>query len=88
MNLIEQYHLPNFDPESSYNDRIRRYTTNMTKKYISLWRHSLEHSEKLEFYKVFKDEYSTSAYLRQLRNFNERRNLMKFKISNHKLKLN
>ena len=40
--------------------------------------------EQLEFYKVYKDEYSTSDYLHQLRNFNERRNLVKFKVSNHK----
>ena len=85
INLIEHYHLPNFDPESLDNDRIRRYTTNMKEKYISFWRHSLEHSRKLEFHKVFKDEYSTSDYLQQLRNFNERRNLVKFKLSNHKL---
>ena len=57
----------------------------MKEKYISFWRHSLEHSRKLEFYKVFKDEYSTSDYPQQLRNFNERRNLVKFKLSNHKL---
>ena len=69
MNLIEQYHLSNSDPESLDNDRIRRYTTNMKEKYISFWRHSLEHSKKLEFYKVFKDEYFTSDYLNQLRNF-------------------
>ena len=85
INLIEHYHLPNFDPESLDNDRIQRYTTNMKEKYISFLRHSLEHSRKLEFYKVFKDEYSTSDYLQQLRNFNERRNLVKFKLSNHKV---
>ena len=87
INLIEHYHLPNFDPESLDNDRIRRYTTNMKEKYISFWRHSLEHSRKLEFYKGFKDEYSTSNYLQQLRSFNERRNLVKLKLSNHKLEL-
>ena len=85
INLKEHYHLPNFDPESLDNERIRRYTSYMKEQYISFWRHSLEHSSKLEFYKVFKDEYSTSDYLQQLRNFNERRNLVKFKLSNHKL---
>ena len=50
MNLIGQYHQSNLDPESLDNDRIRRYTTNMKEKYISFWRHSLEHSKKLEFY--------------------------------------
>ena len=57
----------------------------MKEKYIYFWQHTVEHSKKLEFYKVFKDEYSTSVYLHQLRNFNERRNLVKFKVSNHKL---
>ena len=85
INLKEHYHIPNFDPESLDNERIRRYTSYMKEQYISFWRHSLEHSSKLEFYKVFKDEYSTSDYLQQLRNFNERRNLVKFKLSNHKL---
>ena len=85
VNLIEQYHLSSLDPESLDNNRIRRYTTNMKEKYISFWRHSLEHSKNLEFYEVFKDEYSTSDYLHQLRNFFGRRNLVKFKISNHKL---
>ena len=56
----------------------------MKEKYISFWRHNLEHSKRLEFYKVFKGEYSTSDYLYQLRNFSERRNLVKFKIGNHK----
>ena len=44
INLIEHSHLPNFDPESLDNDRIGRYTANMKEKYISFWRHSLEHS--------------------------------------------
>ena len=57
----------------------------MKEKYISLWRHSLEHSKKLEFYKVFRDEYSTSDYIYQLRTFNETKKLFKFKIRNHKL---
>jgi len=35
LNLIEQYHLSNLDPESLDNDRIRRYTTTMKEKHIS-----------------------------------------------------
>ena len=57
----------------------------MREKYLSFWRHSLENSKKLEFYKTFKDEYSTSDYLYQLRHYDERQNFVKFKISNHKL---
>ena len=85
MNMIEQYHSSNVDLQSFDNDTVRRYSTHMKEKYIFFCRHSVEHSKKLEFYKVFKDEYSTSDNLHQLRNFNERQNLVKFKVSNHKL---
>ena len=85
INMIEQYHSTNVDLESFDNDTVKRYSTYMKEKYIYFWQHTVEHSKKLEFYKVFKDEYSTSDYLHQLRNFNERRNLVKFKVSNHKL---
>ena len=55
----------------------------MKEKYVSFWRHSLGHSQKLEFNKVFKEEYSTcKSSLYQLRHFNERRNFVKFKICN------
>ena len=55
----------------------------MKEKYISFYRHSFEHSKKLKFYKVFKEEYSTCKFsLHQLRHFNERRILVKFGISN------
>ena len=86
MNMVEQNNPYILDPDCLAIDKIRRYTNNMKEKYISLWRHSLEHSKKLEFYQVFKDEYSTSdsdSY--QLRTFNERRNLLKFNKRNHKL---
>ena len=41
--------------------------------------------KKLEFYKTFKDEYSTSDHLYQLRHYDERQHFVKFKISNHKI---
>ena len=85
VSMTAQYHSFNLDPESVDNDKIRQYTIAMKEKYISFWRHSLKHSKKLEFYQVFKEEYSLSDYLHQLRNFNERRTLVKFRISNHKL---
>ena len=83
--MFEQYNVTGLGTESSDNDKIRRYTTEMREKYLSFWRHSLENSKKLEFYKTFKDEYSTSDYLYQLRHYDERQNFVKFKISNHKL---
>ena len=41
--------------------------------------------KKLEFYKTFKDEYSTSDHLYQLRHYDERQHFVKFKISNQKI---
>ena len=74
VNMIEQCHSSNVDLESLDNGTVRRYSTYMKEKYIYFWRHSVQHSKKLECFKVFKNEYSTSDYLHQLRNFNERRN--------------
>ena len=85
INMFEQYNLTSLDTESLDNDEIRRYTTEMREKYLSFWRHIFENSEKLEFYKTFKDEYSTPDYLYQLRHYDERQHFVKFKISNHKL---
>ena len=41
----------------------------MREKYLSFWPHSLENSKKLEFYKAFKDKFSTTDYLYQLRHY-------------------
>ena len=49
--------------------------------------HNLKHSKKLEFYKVFKNEYSSFNYLTHLRNFPDRRNLVKSQINHHKLRM-
>ena len=84
MNMVEQNNPSTLDPDCVGKYKIRRHTNNMKEKYISFWRHNLEHSKRLELYKAFKGEYSTSDYLYQLRNFSERRNLVKFKIGNHK----
>ena len=83
--MFEQPNLTSLDTESLDNDKIRRYTTEIREKYLSFWRHSFESSKKLEFYKTFKDEYSTPDYLYQLRHYDERQQYVKFKISNHKL---
>ena len=56
----------------------------LSTKFLTVLRLSVNPIEPL--YKRFlKNEYSTSDYLQQLRNFNERRNLVKFKTSKHKL---
>ena len=47
VSMTPQCHSFNLDPESVDNDKIRQYTIAMKEKYISFWRHSLEHSKKL-----------------------------------------
>ena len=85
MNMVEQNIPSTLDPDCLGIDKIRRYRNNMKEKYyLSGDTGFFEHSKKLEFDKVFKDEYFTSDYLYQLIiNFSEKRNLVKFKISNH-----
>ena len=87
MGMLEKYYSSDLNPENFSNETVRQIETNMRKKYICLWQHNLEHSKKLEFYKVFKNQYSSSNYFTHLRNFPDRRNLVKFKISNHKLRI-
>ena len=55
----------------------------MKEKHTSFWRRSLENSKKSEYFNFTK--FLRKNILHQLRHFNERRNLVKFKVSNLKL---
>ena len=57
----------------------------MKQKYISYWQQTLQHSQKLEFYLIFKNQYAPSHYLDLTTRTSERRILTKLRISNHKL---
>ena len=57
----------------------------MKQEYVSYWQHTLQHSRKLEFYRIFKTDYTPSSCLDLTRNTSERRALVKLRISNHKL---
>ena len=59
----------------------------MQKKYITHWKHSLCNSEKLEFYNVFKDSYTSSIYPDVPRKNPDRKTLVKLRISNRKLNI-
>ena len=60
MGMLEKYYSSDLNPENFSNETIRQIETNMKNKYLRFWQHNLEHSKKLEFYKVFKNEYSSS----------------------------
>ena len=57
----------------------------MQQKYILYCQHTIQHSEKLEFYNICKNDYTRSYYLDLTKKSNERKELVKFQISNHKL---
>ena len=57
----------------------------MKQEYISYWQNTLQHSQKLELYRSFKTDHTTSSYLDLARGTAGRRALVKLRISNHKL---
>ena len=57
----------------------------MKQEYISYWQNALQHSQKLEFYRSFKSNHTTSSDLDLTRGTAGRRALVKLRISNHKL---
>ena len=85
MRMSQYYNLPDFDPNVLNKPKIKRYISQMQHKYILYWQHSIQHSKKLEFYNTFKNEYTPSCYLELTSKLNERNELVKFRIGNHKL---
>ena len=49
----------------------------MKQKYISYWKNILQHSQKLEFYRSFKNEHTISNHLDLSRGTAERKALQK-----------
>ena len=61
------------------------YIDIIKQKYITYWQHAIHHSKKLQFYSLFKHDYKISSYLDLIRNSGNRKDLVKIRISNHKL---
>ena len=58
----------------------------MRQEYTSFWQNTLQHSQKLEFYRSFKTDHTSSRLRLNKRNSCARRRaLVKLRISNHKL---
>ena len=58
----------------------------MQQKYILYWQHSMQNSIKLEFFNTFKNDYTPSSYLGLTNKLSERKEQVKFRIGNHKLR--
>ena len=57
----------------------------MKQEYISYWQNALQHSQKLEFYRSFNSNHTSSSYLDLTRGTAGGRALVKLRICNHKL---
>ena len=85
MKISEYFNLPDFNPNLLDTAIVKTFVRLMKQKYISYWKNTLQHSQKPEFYRSFKNEHTISNYLDLTRGTAERKALVKFRISNHKL---
>ena len=59
----------------------------MQQKYNLYRQHTIQNSSKLDFFNIFKNDYTPSCYLGLTSKLNERKQLVKFRIGNHKLRI-
>ena len=87
MDILKHYkcHSQIVDLESISAQSLNSIIDTVKQRYITFWKHQIEHSSKLYFYSTFKKEYQLEKYLTVIRNTNQRRSLTRFRISNHKL---
>ena len=85
--MTDYYDFPGFNCNLLNKCKIKQYVDLMQKKYISYWNHTLQHSQKLNFYYKIKTNYSPSAYLDLTRKNPSRKTLVKLRISSHKLRI-
>ena len=73
------------NPKHFTEDSITTFISALTNKYKTFWRNKIETSTKLDFYRNFKHNYTTEAYLDFTPVLNTKRDYTKFRMSNHKL---
>ena len=81
------YNFPDLNCNLLNECKIKQYVDLMQKKYISYRNHTLQHSQKLNFYCKIKTNYSSPAYLDLTRKNPSRKTLVKLRISSHKLRI-
>jgi len=85
--MSEYYNFPCFDLTYLTNAKIKHYVGLMQQKYILYSQHTMQNSSKLEFFNTFKNDYTASSYLGLTSKLSERKELVKFRIGNHKLRI-
>ena len=83
--MSEYFYLPDFNLDLLDTAFVESYVSSVKQEYTSNWQKTLQHSQKLEFHRPFKTNYTTSDYLDLTRGTAGRRALVKLRISNHKL---
>ena len=86
--MLDYHNIPfSFNHDNLDDTKILHFVDHMQKECITYWKHSLCNSQKLEFYNVFKDSYTTSIYIDVTRKIPNRKTLVKLRISNRKLNI-
>ena len=84
MKISEYFNLPDFNPNLLDTAIVKTFVRLMKQKYISYWKNTLQHFQKLEFNRSFKNEYTIYNYLDLTGETAQRKALVKLRISNHK----
>ena len=83
--MTDYYDFQGFNCNLLNKCKIKQYVDLMRKKYISYRSHTLQHSQKLNFYYKIKTNYGPSAYL-DLTRKKPNKTLVKLRITSHKLR--
>jgi len=67
------------------NTTIAEFSCKMKNAYFEKWKSDIQTSNKLSFFRSFKDNYESEKYLDIIDNFEQRRHFTKFRVSNHQL---
>ena len=85
MKKSEYFKLPDFNPDLLNIAMVKCYVSSMKQEYISYCQNTPQHSQKLEFFRSFKTDHTTSGYFVLTRGTAGGRALVKLRINNHKL---
>ena len=83
--MSEYFNLLDLNPDLLDMAMVKSYVSSMKQEYISYWQNTLQHSQKLEFYRSFNNDHTTPSYLDLIRGTAGKRALVKLRIRNHKL---
>ena len=61
--MSEYLKLRDFNPDLLDIVIVKSYVRSMKQEYISCWQNTLQHSQKLQFYRSFKTDHTSFSYL-------------------------